>query len=70
VPYLGDRFPVGCEPLFPHYKRMMVAALSARKSFEAQKPRWAPHLPLTSTDIDKLLCDQDPRLLSNLRKSL
>jgi hypothetical protein len=61
VPYLDDRFPVNCEPLFPHFKRMVVAALLARKSFEQQKPNWAPSLPLTSTDIDSLLRNTDPK---------
>ena len=61
VPFLDDLFPVDCEPLFSHYKRMAVAALSARDSFERQKPSWAPSLPLRSADIDRLLCG-DPRL--------
>jgi len=61
APYTDDPFPIHCESLFPHFKRMVVAALSARVSFERQKPRWAPQLPLCSDDIDKLLCDKDPR---------
>jgi hypothetical protein len=62
VPFLDDLFPVDCEPLFSHYKRMAVAALSARDSFERQKPSWAPSLPLRSADIDKLFRNvDDPR---------
>ena len=45
VPYLDDRCPVD-ELLFPHFRRMVVAALLARKSFEQQKPSGAPALPL------------------------
>jgi len=30
VPFLDDLFPVDCEPLFSHYKRMAVAALSTQ----------------------------------------
>jgi hypothetical protein len=63
VPYIEDSFPIHCEPLFPHFKRMMIAALSARWLFEKQKPDWAPQLPLCSDDIDKLLRNEDdPRL--------
>ena len=62
VPYLDDQYPIDCEALFPHFRRMVVAALLARKSFERQKPSWAPSLPLCTTDIDKLLCHEDPRL--------
>jgi hypothetical protein len=61
VPFLDDSFPVDCEFLSSHYKRTVAAALSARDSFERQKPSWAPSLPLRSADIDKLFCE-DPRL--------
>jgi hypothetical protein len=62
VPYIGDLVPIHCESLFPHFKRMVVAALSARASFERQKPSWAPLLAVSCTDIDALLRYGDPRL--------
>jgi hypothetical protein len=62
VPFLDDSFPVDCKFLSSHYKRMAVAALSARDSFERQKPSWAPSLSLRSADIDKLIRNvDDPR---------
>jgi hypothetical protein len=65
VPFLDDSFPVDCKLLSSHYKRTVAAALSARDSFERQKPSWAPSLPLRSADIDKLIRNvDDPR--SNL----
>jgi hypothetical protein len=62
VPYIGDLFLVAAEFMFPHYKRLVCAALFARNSFEQQKPPWAPSLPLSDTDVKKLLRDEDPRL--------
>jgi hypothetical protein len=62
VPVLDDSFPVDCEFLSSHYKQTVAAALSARDSFERQKPSWAPSLPLRSADIDKLIRNvDDPR---------
>jgi hypothetical protein len=62
MPYLDDLFLVDAEFMFPYYKRLMVAALTARASFEKQKPPWSPSLPLSGNDIKKLLRDADPRL--------
>jgi hypothetical protein len=62
APYIDDQFPVHCEPLFPHYKRMMVAALSARKKFRETGPLWAPELPLASSEYEKMIRDKDSRI--------
>jgi hypothetical protein len=62
VPYIGDRFRVDNKPLFPHYKRMVTAALLACQSYERQKPSWSPSLPLCSFGISELLRHGDPRL--------
>jgi hypothetical protein len=62
VPYLGDLFLVDAKFMFPYYKRLMVAALTARASFERQRPHWSPSLPLSDNNIKKLLRDADPRL--------
>jgi len=62
VPYLGGQFPLDCERLFPHYKRMMVAALSARKKFRETGPRWGLELPLASSDYEKMIRDKDSRI--------
>jgi len=62
VPYIGDLFLADATFMFPHFKRLVVAALTARALFERQKPPWAPSLPLSGADIDKRLRDEDPRL--------
>jgi len=61
VPFTNDQFPLNAESLFPHYKRMMLAALRARKKFRETGPSWAPELPLASSDYEKMICSGDSR---------
>jgi len=41
---------------------MIVAALFARKKFRETGPPWAPELPLTSPDYEKMICSEDGRI--------
>src|SRR5262245_50214040 len=62
VPYIDEQFPVDCESLFPYYKRMIAAALSARKKFRETGPSWAPVLPLASLDYEKMIRSEDGKI--------
>ena len=62
VPYLGDFFMVGYPPLFSHIKRQVCRALAAREWFRQHAPPWAPELPLSSSDIGKLIRSKSPAI--------
>jgi len=53
VPYLDDRFLVECES--SHLQRTVCRALAPRESFRETAPHWAPELPLSSADCEKMI---------------
>src|SRR5262249_27911752 len=62
LPYLDDPYEPECETLIPHYQRQVCAALAAREWFRQHAPHWAPELPLSSTDIEKLIRSKSPAI--------
>jgi len=61
VPFLDDSFAVECESLFPQIQRIVCRALSARELFRMHVP-WAPALPLSSADCEKMIRDKNSRI--------
>jgi hypothetical protein len=55
TPYTEEPFPVQCEALFPHFELMVYRALAAREAFRQDAPPWAPELPLSSAEWEKMI---------------
>src|SRR5215472_5647000 len=62
LPYLNDPYDLECKTLIPHYRRQVRAALAAREWFRQHAPPWAPELPLSSSDIGKLVRSKSPAI--------
>src|SRR5262249_34544581 len=62
LPYLDDPYQPECETLIPHYQRQVCAALAAREWFRQHAPPWSPELPLSSSDIEKLVRSKSPAI--------
>jgi len=62
LPYLNDPYEPNCETLIPHYQRQVCAALAAREWFRQHAPPWSPELPLSSSDIEKLVRSKSPAI--------
>ena len=62
LPYLDDPYEPECETLIPHYQRQVCAALAAREWFRLHAPPWAPELPLSSSEIEKLIRSKSPAI--------
>src|SRR5262249_59295110 len=60
VPYLEDLFPVEYKSSL--FQRQVCRALAAREGFRQLAPAWASDLPLSSTDIEKLICSKNPAM--------
>jgi hypothetical protein len=58
APYIGWRYRVNCGP---RIQQIVCSALAARKLFEKSKPPWAPSLPISKPDCDKLRYDGNPK---------
>ena len=62
LPYLDERYEPGCETLIPHLKRQVCRALAAREWFRQHAPPWSPELPLSSSEIEKLIRSKSNRI--------
>jgi hypothetical protein len=62
LPYLDDPYQPAYEPLIPHLQRQVCAALVARQWFQQHAPPSSPELPLSSTDIEKLVRSKSPAI--------
>ena len=55
APYIDELFQIEYTSLFPYLKHQICRALAARAAFRETAPHWAPELPLSSADIEKLI---------------
>jgi hypothetical protein len=62
LPYLDDPYQPAYEPLIPHLQRQVCAALVARQWLQQHAPPSSPELPLSSTDIEKLVRSKSPAI--------
>src|SRR5262245_23712914 len=62
VPIIGRLCAVQNEDYIAKLKQLTRAALAARKHFREHGPPWAPHLPLTFAEIERMECDESNRV--------
>jgi hypothetical protein len=55
APYTHERFSVRRESLFRGVQTTVCRALTIRASFRETAPPWAPDLPLSSTEFEKMI---------------
>ena len=55
APYTEERFSIRRDSLFPFVQHQVCRALVARASFQVTAPPWAPELPLSSTEFEKMI---------------
>jgi hypothetical protein len=55
TPYTEELFSVRCEALFPHLEVTVCRALIAAEAFRQDAPPWAPELPVSSADWEKMI---------------
>ena len=60
VPYLEDLFPVEYKSSL--FQRQVCRALAAREWFRQHAPPWSPELPLSSSEIEKLIRSKSNRI--------
>jgi hypothetical protein len=62
APYIGRRYRVNCES---QIQQLVCLALATRKLFEESKPSWAPALPISVVEYEKLKYDERPSATSS-----
>ena len=60
APYTGERFSIDDESLLP--EQAVCRALFMHASFRETAPTWAPDLPLSSSDIEKMIQSKSNRI--------
>lgn len=59
APYIGFKYRIDCGP---RIQQIVCFALATRKLFEKSKPSWAPALPISVIEYEKLKNDESPRI--------
>lgn len=54
APYIKLLYSAVDDAFIPKLKRLVCAALAAREQFHRTKPSWAPDLPISCADCEKL----------------
>lgn|SRR5262245_5950137 len=55
TPYTDELFSARDDSLFPLFEHSVCRALAAREAFRQDAPPWAPDLPLSSADCEKMI---------------
>jgi len=55
TPYTGELFSIHHEAMFPYLERIVCQALAHRASFRETAPHWAPELPLSPAEWEKMI---------------
>src|SRR5262245_14635615 len=55
MPYTEELFSIRRESLFPLFKDTVCRALTGRASFRETAPPWAPDLPVSSAEWEKMI---------------
>jgi hypothetical protein len=62
TPYTEELVSARNESLFPFFEHSVCRALAARESFRQDAPPWAPDLPLSSADCEKMICGRSSKI--------
>jgi hypothetical protein len=61
-PYLEEPFSIRRESLFPVVQSTVCRALTIRTSFRESAPHWAPDLPVSSADCEKMISGKSNKI--------
>src|SRR5262245_22326104 len=62
TPYTDELFSIQDKFLFPYLERIECQALAHREWFRATAPHWAPELPLSPAEWEKMIASKSPKI--------
>src|SRR5262249_17090788 len=62
TPYTGELFSTQHDDLLPHLEQTVCRALAFREAFRETAPHWAPELPLSSAEYEKMIVSKNAKI--------